>query len=254
MKRILTFVLLLVVLSAAIPAFAQDPVASVKTGSLNVRTGPGMQYGSIATLPFGFGVNMVARNSGGNWIQIALTNGVTGWVNVNYIFTQYPTSSLPLSDAPVAPTVTPTATINAFSLNVRNGASTGNAVITTVPLGTQVVLVGRNYNSTWAFIRLADGTQGWVQANAIVGTVPVRSLALADGSVFVPNAPDLPGTPGGNNNGGNPGNAQYYTVRPGDTLSTIAQRYGVSLYAIAAANNIWNYNLIYVDQTLVIPA
>jgi uncharacterized protein YgiM (DUF1202 family) len=253
MKRILMFVLLLVVLSAALPAFAQgDPVASVKTGSLNVRTGPGMQYGSIAALPFGFGVNMVARNSAGNWIQIALTNGVTGWVNVNYIFTQYPTNVLPVSDAPVAATVTPTATVvGAFSLNVRNGASTDNAVVTTIPLGTQVVLVGRNYNSTWAFIRLANGVTGWVAANTLDGTVPVRSLALAD-SVFVPNAPDLPGTPGGNT--GNPGNAQFYTVRAGDTLGAIAQQFGVSLYAIAAANNIWNYNLIYADQTLVIPA
>ena len=104
MKRFLMVLLLVtVVLGTALPAFAQaTPVASVNTGSLNVRTGPGMQYGSIATLPFGFGVNMVARNSQGNWILIALTNGVTGWVNVQYLFTQFPTHSLPVSDAPVA--------------------------------------------------------------------------------------------------------------------------------------------------------
>lgn len=252
MKRILIIVMALVVLSAALPAFAQgDPVASIKTGSLNVRTGPGMQYGSIATLPFGFGVNMVGRNTAGSWILIGLTNGVTGWVNVNYLFTNYPTNSLPVTDLPVAPTVTPTATVTgAFALNVRIGPSTDNAVITTVPLGTQVVLLGRNYLSDWAQVQLANGTKGWVQAFALDATVPVRSLALADGSVFVPGAPSYPD----DGTSGNPGNVQYYVVRPGDTLSRIAQQYGVTMYALAAANRIYNYDLIYVDQRLIIPA
>ena len=129
-------------------------------------------------------------------------------------------------------------------------------VIATVPLGTQVILVGRSYDSLWAFVQLANGTKGWVQAAALDGTVPVRSLSLADGSVFVPYRPDLPGTPGGNTGTGNQagGSSQIYVVLPGDTLSTIAQHFGVSLYAIAAANHIWNYNLIYVDQQLIIPA
>jgi uncharacterized protein YgiM (DUF1202 family) len=251
MKRILMLVLLLVVLSAALPASAQgDPVASVNTGSLNVRTGPGMGYGSIATLPFGFGVRMVARNSEGNWIRIELTNGVIGWVNLTYLFTQVPTRSLPVTEDAVAATVTPTATVTgAFNLNVRQGPSTDNAIITSVPLGTQVVLLGRNYNSTWAQIRLANGTVGWVNADALRATVPVRSLALADGSVFVPNAPDLPGTPGGNT-----GSGQIYIVRSGDSLSVIAQRFGVSIHSLAAANRIYNYDLIYIDQRLVIPA
>ena len=251
----MVLLLVAVVLGAALPAFAQaTPVASVNTGSLNVRTGPGMQFGSIATLPFGFGVNMVARNSQGNWILIALTNGVTGWVNVQFLFTQFPTNSLPVSDVPVAATVTPTATVTgALSLNLRNGPSTDNAVIATVPLGTHVVLLGRSYDSLWAQIKLADGvTVGWVQASTLDGTVPVRSLSLADGSVFVPNAPLYPGTTTGGSTSG--GTSQIYVVLPGDTLSTIAQHFGVSLYAIASANHIWNYNLIYVDQQLIIPA
>ena len=253
MKRILIVVLLLaVVLGAALPTFAQSsPVGSVNTGSLNVRTGPGMQYGSIATLPFGFGVNMVARNTQGSWILISLTNGVTGWVNQQYLFTQFPTNSLPVTDSAVAPTVTPTATITgAFVANVRVGPSTDNAVIKTVPLGTQVILVGRNYNSMWAEIQLADGTVGWVETFTLNGTVPVRSLSLADGSVFVPNAPSLPisgGTSGSTS-------SRTYVVQPGDTLWSISQHFGVSMTAIAAANNIWNYNLIYSNQQLIIPS
>ncbi|MBF7095562.1 LysM peptidoglycan-binding domain-containing protein [Alkalibacter mobilis] len=44
-----------------------------------------------------------------------------------------------------------------------------------------------------------------------------------------------------------------YVVKSGDTLSSIAQKYGVTIQAIATANNISNVNYIYVGQTLIIP-
>jgi len=45
----------------------------------------------------------------------------------------------------------------------------------------------------------------------------------------------------------------YYVVRYGDTLDGIAWRYGVSTWALARANGIWNPNVIYVGQMLMIP-
>lgn len=44
-----------------------------------------------------------------------------------------------------------------------------------------------------------------------------------------------------------------HTVKAGETLSAIAQRYGVSQQAIIDANNVGNASLIYVGQRLVIP-
>ncbi len=44
-----------------------------------------------------------------------------------------------------------------------------------------------------------------------------------------------------------------YTVRPGDTLSAIGARFGVSYQSIAQANGISNPNRIYSGQQLVIP-
>jgi LysM repeat protein len=45
----------------------------------------------------------------------------------------------------------------------------------------------------------------------------------------------------------------YYTVQPGDTLYSIATRYGSTVYAISVANNIVNPNLIYAGSLLWIP-
>lgn len=42
----------------------------------------------------------------------------------------------------------------------------------------------------------------------------------------------------------------YYTVKPGDTLSEIAQRYGTTYQALAALNGIANPDLIYAGQRI----
>jgi len=45
----------------------------------------------------------------------------------------------------------------------------------------------------------------------------------------------------------------YYVVHYGDTMASIAYRYGVSTWAIARANGIWDPNHIYAGQVLYIP-
>ena len=46
---------------------------------------------------------------------------------------------------------------------------------------------------------------------------------------------------------------QTYVVRQGDTLFSIAQRYGTTVQVIQTANNLPNPNAIYAGQTLQIP-
>ena len=48
--------------------------------------------------------------------------------------------------------------------------------------------------------------------------------------------------------------AGAYVVRSGDTLYSIAQRYGVTVAALQAANNLTDPNVIWVGQRLVIPS
>jgi LysM repeat protein len=48
-----------------------------------------------------------------------------------------------------------------------------------------------------------------------------------------------------------PGNT--YTVQPGDTLSQIAAWYGVSVTRLCEVNGLWDPNMIYVGQQLIIP-
>lgn len=47
---------------------------------------------------------------------------------------------------------------------------------------------------------------------------------------------------------------RVYVVQQGDTLLHIASRYGVSAFAIAEANGIFNLNRIFTGQALIIPS
>lgn len=53
---------------------------------------------------------------------------------------------------------------------------------------------------------------------------------------------------GGNSNSGS--GVEYYTIKPGDTLSSIAAKFGTSVSQLATWNNIQNVDLIYAGNTI----
>jgi len=73
-------------------------------------------------------------------------------------------------------------------------------------------------------------------------------------SIPVPVAiPAESGGSSGSTSGGAPAQPRTYTVKAGDSLSSIAVKFGSTVAKIASANNITNINLISVGQVLVIP-
>lgn len=92
--------------------------------------------------------------------------------------------------------------------------------------------------------------------------VTVRELVSANPQLLktgeqltVPVAVAIPSENGnGSGNGGDsPAPQRTHTVKTGENLTVIAIKYGTTIAAIAAANNITNINNISVDQVLIIP-
>ncbi|MGB8645329.1 MAG: LysM peptidoglycan-binding domain-containing protein [Anaerolineae bacterium] len=114
--------------------------------------------------------------------------------------------------------------------------------------GPQWVTV--NWGDTLSAIASRNGTT----VNALMQTnrLPNPNFVYAGQRLLIPtssapaSAPASAGVPSA-------ANSAFYTVHAGDTLYSIASRYGISTAAIAQTNGIWNYDFIYTGQVLKIP-
>ncbi|MCA9948534.1 MAG: SH3 domain-containing protein [Anaerolineales bacterium] len=77
-----------------------------------------------------------------------------------------------------APPDGPYGVVTAAALNVRSTPEIGDNVITAVPYGTLLELIGRN--GGWLKVRLPDGSEGWVGSSYIVTTYPLSNLSVLD--------------------------------------------------------------------------
>jgi len=157
---------------------------------------------------------------------------------------------------PGGPTFTPTPTTTPGTPTPTPTPGSGTPGKHTVRAGETLFCIGRAYAvSPWA---IATANNIYAPYRLFIGRVltipnapwssvpPGPTCARQFGGTPPPITPGPTPTP-------QPGCRAMYTVVWGDTLSAIARRYNVNLYTLAARNNIYNLNLIFVGQVLCIP-
>ena len=117
---------------------------------------------------------------------------------------------------------------------LAHASPTGDEFIHTVQPGENLFRIGLKYGISWSAIMQANGL---VTTYIRVG----QQLSIPTGAVGTP-APSVTYV--------NPGS---HTVVRGDTLSSIAGRYGVAAAALAAANGLAPNSWVYAGQTLMVP-
>jgi uncharacterized protein YgiM (DUF1202 family) len=102
--------------------------ATVNTGALNIRSGPGITYGVITSVYRGTSLTLLARNADASWVKVALSSGTQGWVNSRYITKTYPLYSLPVEGGVTPPPPTTRTHVvqpgeNLFRIALRYGVN-----------------------------------------------------------------------------------------------------------------------------------
>ena len=110
-----------------------------------------------------------------------------------------------------------------------SGSSSGTGTEYIVQAGDTLYSIGRRYGTTAEAIRLANGL-----VNAWYLQIGQRLIIPAGGA-----STSSTGT--------------SHVVQSGDTLTSIAARYGKNVWDIVVANNLPDPGLIYVGQVLTIP-
>jgi putative chitinase len=105
-----------------------------------------------------------------------------------------------------------------------------NPIVYVVQRGDTLYSIARRYGTT-------------VQAIAMTNNIVNPSRIYVGQRLVIHGYPYTPPAP----------SPQVHVVQRGETLYSIARRYGTSVWAIAMANNLYNPNVIYAGQRLLIP-
>lgn len=150
----LTLALVLCMLVPA--ALAATVEMAYSGGSLYLRTGPGRSYDTNGTVHDGDYITVL--NYGDIWSKVKTSSGRTGYIKNLYIDDGDNTYASGTNYFGSRYKVYTTA-----SVNLRAGASTGTAVISTLSKGTKLTAMGRNGN--FYLVQTANGTQGYVSSS-----------------------------------------------------------------------------------------
>jgi GH25 family lysozyme M1 (1,4-beta-N-acetylmuramidase)/uncharacterized protein YgiM (DUF1202 family) len=136
----------------------QDKWYRVTADVLNVRSGPGTGYDDIGNLYRDEVVKALDYANNDTWIKIIrASDGLTGWSFAAYL---EETTKPPDNGEP--PPELGWYRVTASVLNVREGPSTSDTVVGSLPLNSIVKGLEKNDDGTWIkIIRESDGLTGW---------------------------------------------------------------------------------------------
>lgn len=157
--------------------------------NLNMRTGPGVEFQWLDTVPAGTTLSVIGRNEISSWVLVEF-EGARGWMAAWYTDVGGSLLDVPVTDEsggeigeeePADPAgedtgVTATTTVN---LRMRSGPSTAYEQIGLAMAGTTVNVIGRNDLANWILVD-QDGFEAWVAAwytniNGDLTSVPVTA-------------------------------------------------------------------------------
>lgn len=218
-SQLVAVLLIFALVSGAVSAQDVSDLSATLTSRTNLRAGPGVAWTILGTYDPGTPIRLDGRAPGGSWARGILPDGKIGWVlegglslspeqvaTLRSVWTEDPFNlsapqggpapSAPAESAPAQPAAQQpassvpvsaeggltTTTTNRVNMRVNPGQS----VITTIDYNVQVIVDGRNAESDWVRVTLADGTRGWVYFTYVsLSVAEVSGLPVVAGGAVV---------------------------------------------------------------------
>src|SRR5690606_25483491 len=147
----------------------EAPRVIVNTGNLNVRSGSGAHFTSVAVVPGGTELTVLGLASDDVWYLVAGDFG-QGWVNREYVIFRGVFDNVPVIPYDVAASqgtvAAPVAIVSApVTLYAAPGVDFAQVGVLYGP--AEVTLVARNADATWVQVMTPQG-YGWLIANQVI--------------------------------------------------------------------------------------
>jgi uncharacterized protein YgiM (DUF1202 family) len=179
------------------PIVLPQPGYVATDGLVNLRTAPSTDATLIVQVPAGEVMSVLGRNPLGDWYHVRLDTGETGWMlaellvqNIGTVQAVYEATPLPPQRygelGRIGRVLAPA------GVNLRQAPDVGFPTVTTLPDGTQVVIVARSPYSPWVKVEV-NGIIGWLALVTLDTEVVVDALPV---DYDVPPPPDPTRVPG----------------------------------------------------------
>ena len=162
------------------------PQAVTQPASMNARLGPGLAYDVITTLPQGTRANIIGVDPRDEWYQLELTGlDIPVWIYQSLATVEGSLANVPqvsaeeLAKLPISGSTgsRSIAIIQPEVMNVRIGPGIDYEVLTTLPQGTQVEIVGIDSSGEWLQVELDGMTSlGWLYRDLVQVDCPLVNV------------------------------------------------------------------------------
>ena len=163
------------------PAPVAGVMATVTTGTLNVRTLPRLGSRRLLKIHEAERYPVLGRSLDEEWLWLNV-EGVNGWAHSNWLDVQPGLETVPVLNDDA---VLSDATVTADYLNVREEPSLAGRILQIIGQGEVFAVIGRNADATWVQLN-ANGIPGWV-SSAWVNVLPdLEAVPIIDDSRETP--------------------------------------------------------------------
>jgi serine/threonine protein kinase/formylglycine-generating enzyme required for sulfatase activity/SH3-like domain-containing protein len=154
------------------PTATQSPAITAQSSRLytvSVRNGAGLEFNVVAMLNPNVTVTVLGTND--EWVYIRLPDGTDGWVKQTMLDID---ANMPLPTSDLSAITAQSS--RSHTVSVRNGAGLKFNVVAVLNPNVTVTVLGTN--DEWVYIRLPDGTDGWVNQAMldVPDNTPLRML------------------------------------------------------------------------------
>lgn len=142
------------------PITSAKYTVSARVTGLRVHASPSTGSPIVTTAYQGQRLQVIGRS--GNWLEVLLPNGTTGWVNASYTSAK---ATVHHSAARSGNFAGATATTATAAMRLHSGPSLSASVVTVIQPGMTYRVIG--WSNSWAHVQLASGLVGWVSGSVL---------------------------------------------------------------------------------------
>ncbi len=147
----------------AIPSSTPETAVTVSGDSVNLRTGPSLNYSRVRKLPTNESLTLLGRSSDNAWLYVKTSDGQEGWIEAKWVDLAGINIDYHSIKTPTPPETT--IKVGGKSVNLRTGPGISYLKLRMLTYNEPLLLLGKLSDNSWLYVKTSDGLDGWIMTS-----------------------------------------------------------------------------------------